>query len=132
VVGGPERAAMIGTRTGVWFGLGLTLWLAVPPATGMPPRCREVPAADARLRLEVWGRELAGAKGPVTAHSTRRVARVADRGGTVLEALVLVALAEARGPSGRGTAATEPVGGLSRRPRWVLCAGEGSERPRGG
>ncbi|MCK7580916.1 MAG: hypothetical protein MZV65_38400 [Chromatiales bacterium] len=55
MVGGPERAAMIGTRAGVWFGLGLTLWLAVPPATGMPPRCREVPAADARHRLEAWG-----------------------------------------------------------------------------
>ncbi len=123
---------MIGARVGAWGGVALALWLMVPPATGMPPRCREVPAADARLRVEVWGRELAGAKGPVTAHSTRRVAWVADRGGTVLEALVLVMLDEARGPSGRGTAATDPVGTPPRRPRWVLCAVEGSERPRGG
>ena len=123
---------MIGTGAGMWFGLGLTLWLAVPPATGMPPRCREVPAADARLRLEAWGREWAGAKGPVAARSARRVAWVADRGGTVLEALFLANLDEARGPNGRGTAASEPVGTPPRRPRWVLCAGEGSERPRGG
>ena len=123
---------MIGARVGAWGGVALALWLMVLPATGALLRCREVPAADARLRLEMWRRELAGAKGPVTAHSTRRIAWVADRSGTVLEALFLVALAEARGPNGRGTAATDPVGTPPRRPRWVLCAGEGSERPRGG
>jgi hypothetical protein len=46
----------------------LALLLATPSATGAPPRCREVPAAEARNRLEVWGRELAGAKGPVARH----------------------------------------------------------------
>ena len=125
------RTIRVMARACYWVTM-LALLLVVPSATGMPPRCREVPAADARLRLEVWGRERAGAKGPITAHSARRVAWVADRGGTVLEALVLVALAEARGPSGCGTAATDPVGTPSRWPRWVLCAGEGSERPRGG
>ena len=36
-------------------------------------RCQIVPATDARLRLEVWGRDWAGAKGAVAAHSARRI-----------------------------------------------------------
>ena len=39
---------MIGTKAGVWFELGLTLWLAVPSATGIPPRCQIVPAKALR------------------------------------------------------------------------------------
>lgn len=44
----------------------LAVPLATLPATGAPPRGREVPAADALRRLAVWGRELAGAKGSVS------------------------------------------------------------------
>ena len=104
---------MIGTKAGVWFELGLTLWLAVPSATGIPPRCQIVPAADARLQLEVWGRELAGAKGPVMAHSTRRVAWVADRGSTVLETLFLVTVQDAGAPARPGASVNRPL--------WVRC-----------
>jgi len=82
--------------------------------TGALPRCRAVgPAAEALYRLAVWGREWAGAKGPVAARSARRVAWVADRGGTVLEALFLVTLADAGGRSG------------DHRPRWVRCGSGG-------
>jgi hypothetical protein len=81
-----------------WAG-ALALLLASGPAPGAPPRCQIVPAADARLRLEVGGRELAGAKGAVAAHSVRRVAGVADRRGVMIEALFLVALQKA-GASG--------------------------------
>lgn len=91
--------------------LGLALWLAAGPATGGPPQCRIAPAADARLRLEVWGRELAGAKGRIAAHSARRVAWVADRQGTVIAALFLVTLQEAGAPGQRLD-----------RPQWVRCA----------
>ncbi len=90
--------------------LGLALWLAAGPAPGIPPRCQVVPAADARLRLEVWGRELAGAKGRIAAHSARRVAWVADRQGTVIEALFLVTL-QAAGASGQRPG----------RPQWIRC-----------
>ena len=92
--------------------LGLALALAAGPATGAPPQCRIVPAAEARLRLDIWGRELAGAKGPVMAHSARRVAWVADGEGTVLEALFLVALQDAA-PAWPGASAN--------RPQWVRC-----------
>lgn len=80
--------------------MALALWLAVAPATGAPPRCREVPAADALRRLAVWGREWTAGRGPITARASRRVAVLAGRDGTVLEALFLVALDEARGPVG--------------------------------
>lgn len=90
--------------------LGLALWLAAGPATGGPPQCRIAPAADARLRLEAWGRELAGARGAAVAHSARRVAWVADRQGTVIEALFLVTL-QAASASGQRPG----------RPQWVRC-----------
>ena len=95
----------------------MMLALAVGPAIGTPSRCQIVPAADARLRLEVWGRELAGAKGAVAGHSARRVAWVADRQGTVLEALFLVTVQVAGAPG-------RPGANWSR-PQWVRCAGEG-------
>ena len=91
--------------------VALALGLAAGPALGIPPRCQVVPAADARLRLEVWGRELAGVKGAVAAHSARRVAWVADRQGTVIEALFLVTL-QAAGASGRPRVSVS-------RSRWV-------------
>ena len=90
--------------------LGLALWLAAGPATGAPPRCQIERPADARHRLEVWGRELAGAKGRIAAHSARRVAWVADRQGTVIEALFLVTV-QAAGASGQRPG----------RPQWVRC-----------
>ena len=93
--------------------LGLALWLAVGPATGAPPQCRIAPVAEARLRLDLWGRELAGATGTVAAHSTRRVAWVADRQGVVLEALFLVTMQDAGAPA-------RPGPSLSR-PQWVRC-----------
>jgi hypothetical protein len=81
-----------------WRGLVLALLLAVGPVTGAPPRCREVPAADARRRLAVGGREWAGARGPITARASRRGAVLAGGDGAVLEALVLMALDDAHGP----------------------------------
>ena len=97
----------------VWIRLtaALALLLAAGPAPGAPPRCQIVPVADARLRLEVWGRELVGARGAVAAHSARRVAWVADRQGVVLEALFLVTVQDA-GPPARPSA---------NRPQWVCC-----------
>ena len=87
------------------LGLVLTLALAVTLAPGSVAwagsRCQIVPATDARLRLDIWGRELAGAKGAVAAHSARRVAWVADRQGVVIEALFLVTLQEAGAPGQR-------------------------------
>ena len=91
--------------------IALALLLVAWPATGGPPQCRIAPAAEARLRLEVWGRELAGAKGAVAAHSARHVAWVAGRRGTVLEALFLVTLTTGGNRSDEG------------RPRWVRCRG---------
>jgi hypothetical protein len=93
--------------------VALALLLAAGPATGAPPRCQAVPAAEARLRLDVWGRELAGAKGVVAAYSVRRVAWVADRQGTVLEALFLVTVQDV-GPPARPNASAN-------RPQWVRC-----------
>ena len=93
--------------------IALALLLAAGPATGAPPRCQAVPAAEARLRLDIWGRELAGAKGVVAAYSVRRVAWVADRQGTVLEALFLVALQETGDPGW--------LDQRLRRPQWVRC-----------
>lgn len=77
----------------------LAVLLATLPATGAPPRCREVPAADALRRLAVWGREWAGARGPIIARAGRRVAVLAGRDGAMLEALFWVALDAARGPA---------------------------------
>jgi hypothetical protein len=57
----------------------------------------------------VWGRELAGAKGVVAAHSARHVAWLAGRRGTVLEALFLVTLTTGGNRSDEG------------HPRWVRC-----------
>ena len=97
------------------LGLVLTLTLAVTLAQGSVAwagsRCQIVPVADARLRLEVWGRELVGARGAVAAHAARRVAWVADRQGVVLEALFLVTVQDA-GPPARPSA---------NRPQWVRC-----------
>lgn len=92
--------------------LALVLLLALGPAPGMPPHCQAVPAADARLRLEIWGRVLAGTRGAVVAHSARRVAWVADRQGTVIEALFLVTLQEVA----PGRLTERPP-----RPQWVRC-----------
>ena len=116
----PEKAAkalLIFVRSGA----ALAILLAALPATGMPPRCREVPAADALRRLEVWGREWAASRGPIRARATRRVA-VLTGGDAILEALFLVALDRARGQ----------VGTPTQRPRWVLCVGEETEIQRGG
>ena len=102
-----------------WCGsVALALWLAAGPATGAPPPCQIVLAADARLWLEVWGRELTGAKGRIAAHSARRVAWVADRQGTVIEALFLVTLQEAGAPGQRPG-----------RPQWVRCALQEADPP---
>lgn len=87
----------------------LAVLLATLPTTGAPPICREVSAADALRRLEVWGREWTGARGAITARASRRVAVLAGGDGAVLEAL---------------DRACGPVGTP---PRRVLCAGEGIE-----
>ncbi len=87
-----------------------------------PPRCREVPAADALRRLKVWGREWTAGRGPVTARASQRVAILAGRDGAMLEALFWVALDRGRGP----------VGSPPSRPRWVLGAGDGANVWRGG
>ena len=81
-----------------------------------------MPAADALRRLAVWGREWAGARGPVTARASRRVAVLAVGDGAVREALVLMALDDAHGP----------VETPYRRPRWVPCVGERADVRRGG
>ena len=98
------------------LGLVLTLSLAVTLAQGSVAwagsRSQIAPAAEAQLRLDLWGRELAGATGTVAAHSTRRVAWVADRQGVVLEALFLITLQDAA-PARPGTSAN--------RPQWVRC-----------
>ena len=57
--------------------VALALLLAASPAPGAP-RGQVVPVADARLRLEVWGQELAGARGAIAAHSARRGAWLTD------------------------------------------------------
>jgi len=93
--------------------IALALLLAAGPATGAPPRCQAVLAADARLRLEVWGRELAGAKGLITARSTRHAAMVQTRGGAVLDALFLVTLQDAGAPAQSGASLS--------RSQWVRC-----------
>ena len=107
-----DGGRVIGSMGGLWW-LTLILALVVGPVAWAGPRCQIVPVADARLRLEVWGRELAGAKGAVVAHAARRVAWVADRQGVVLEALFLVTVQEAGAPAWPGTS--------SSRPRWVRC-----------
>ena len=99
--------------------LGLALWLAAGPATGAPPRCQIERPADARHRLEVWGRELAGAKGRIAAHSARRVAWVADRQVTVIEALFLVTVQDA-GDSTR-------LDQRPPRPQWVRCGANNND-----
>jgi hypothetical protein len=91
----------------------LTLLLAVMPATGAPPRCQVERSAEALHRLEIWGRELAGAKGLITARSTRQAALVQTRGGAVLDALFLVTLQEAGDPARSGASLS--------RPQWVRC-----------
>ena len=77
----------------------VALWLAVGPVAWAGPRCQVERSTDARLRLAVWGRELAGAKGLITARSTRHAAIVQTRGGAVLDALFLVTLQEAGNPA---------------------------------
>ena len=71
---------------------------------------------------EVQGRELAGAKGTVAAHSTGRVAWLADRQRTVLEALFLVTPQEADAP---GRLDQRP-----RRPQGVHCTRSETEAGR--
>ena len=96
-------------RVRAWRGVvALALGLAAGPAPGIPLHCRVERSADARLRLEVGGRELAGARGAVAAHSARRVAWVADHSGTVLEALFLVTLQEASTPAWPGASSSRP------------------------
>ena len=73
--------------------LGLALALAVGPS------CQVERSADAFHRLEVLGRELAGAKGLITARFTRHAALVQTRGGAVLEALFLLTLQDAGAPT---------------------------------
>jgi hypothetical protein len=67
----------------------------------------------------VWGRELAGAPVRIAAHSARRVAWVADRQGTVLEALFLVTLQAADAPAWPGPSLS--------RPQWVRCTRWGAD-----
>ena len=86
-----------------------------------------MPAADALHRLAVWGREWPTGRDPIAAPASRRVAVLADR-----DDALLGALDRARDPSGRGMAATEPVGMPTHLPRWVLCVGEGADTRRGG
>ena len=100
----------------------LAVLLATPPATGAPPRCREVPAADALRRPAVWGREWTADRGSIIARASRRVAVLIGGDDAVLEALFRVALDGAGGPD-----ETPP-----QRPRWVLGAGDGAELRRGG
>ncbi len=90
----------------------VTLALALGSVAWAGSHCQLVPATDARLRLEVWGREWAGAKGAVAAHSARRVAWLADCQGTVIEALFLVTL-QGGAP---GRLDQRPC-----RPQWVRC-----------
>ena len=94
--------------------VALIVALALGSVAWAGSRCQVVPATDARLRLDIWGRELAGAKGAVAAHSARRVAWVADRQGVVIEALFLVTLQEAGAPGQRSGPAPRPpaVGAL--------------------
>ena len=94
--------------------VALALALALGSVAWAGSHCQLVPATDARLRLDIWGRELAGAKGAVAAHSARRVAWLADRQGTVIEALFLVTLQEAGAPGRRNQ--------RPGRPQWVRCA----------
>ena len=103
----------MGMRGRLRLALVVTLTLMVGSVAWAGSRCQIVPATDARLRLDIWGRELAGAKGAVAAHSARRVAWLADRQGTVIEALLLVTL-QAAGTPGR-------PGASSSRPQWVRC-----------
>jgi hypothetical protein len=91
----------------------VALWLAVGPVAWAGPRCQAERSADAWLRLEVWGRELAGAKGAVTARAARHAAIVQTRGGAVLDALFLVTLQDAGDPARSGASWS--------RPRWVRC-----------
>ena len=91
----------------------VALWLAVGPVAWAGPRCQVERSTDARLRLAVWGRELAGAKGLITARSTRHAAMVQTRGGAVLDALFLVTLQDAGDPARSGAS--------PRRPQWVRC-----------
>jgi hypothetical protein len=110
-------------------GLALALLRAVTPATGAPPRGQVERAADALYRLEIWGREWAGAKGPVTAHSSRHVALVQDRGGAVLDALFLATLDAVGGQTPQRDRVVRESGpnlraGMDqRRPRWIRCTG---------
>ncbi|MBK8536660.1 MAG: hypothetical protein IPL59_16955 [Candidatus Competibacteraceae bacterium] len=88
---------------------------AVGPVAFAEARCRIESTAAALQRLEVWGKEWAGAQGAVAAHSSRHVAWVADRSGTVLEALILVTVQN-----------TDRRSGLTadyRRPQWIHCSG---------
>ena len=88
--------ATAGRSVRSWRGLVLALLLAVGPATGAPPRCREVPAADALRRLAVWGREWAGGRGPIIARASWRVAVLAGCDDAMREALFWVALVGCR------------------------------------
>ena len=107
-------------RLGLALALALTLalMLTLGSVARAGSRCQIVPATDARLRLDIWGRELAGAKGAVAAHSARRVAWVADRQGVVIEALFLVTLQEAGAPGQRPG-----------RPQWLRCALQEADPP---
>ncbi|MBK8754738.1 MAG: hypothetical protein IPL99_25250 [Candidatus Competibacteraceae bacterium] len=99
---------MILILSGMWT-------LVVGPVAFAEARCRIEPTAAAILRLEVWGKAWAGARGAVAAHSSRHVAWVADRSGTVLEALMLVTVQN-----------TDRRSGLTadyRRPQWIHCSG---------
>ena len=104
-------------RIGTRLAVALAWLLAIPLALAAPPRCQRGAAADARLRLEVWGRGLAGAKSTVAAQAARRVAWVADRWSTVVKALFPVTPQEAGAPGWPGASAN--------RLRWVRCAGDG-------
>ena len=97
------------TRSWILALSAIWIW-AVGPVAFAEARCRIEPTAAAIQRLEVWGKEWAGTQGAVAAHSSRHVAWVADRNGTVLEALFLVTLHTGN--------LTHPSG-HNHRPQWV-------------
>lgn len=124
----PDPAGL--TREGQWaLGAGVPILDGAVYGALLARRHRARPGDAGGGRASPTGGLGPGMAGrdPIAAPASRRVAVLADRDDTLLEALD-----RARDPSGRGMAATEPVGMPTHRPRWVLCVGEGAETRRGG
>ena len=77
------------------------------------PRCRIEREADARLRLQVWAREMTTPQGLLIARAFHHGAWIESRGGAALEALFLVTLRQVGNP-----AYSNPHS-----PYWVHCSG---------